>query len=651
MVPARLVVARLTRARVKSMRRLMKRAAVLAALMVAVGVTVLAAPATRSAASVGTVSFSTTPALYPAFDPAVSDYVVRCDAGAPVQVSVSNSDGADTTTTVSVDGQAPQTGAFVASVSLGQGQEFTITVTQGATTKEYFVRCLPADFPTWTSDRPGTPQAEYYVVAPALGSGTGRYVIIYDTNGVPVWWMAPPPGRKPVDAKLTATGDVLWTESDTSGVALDAAERGLDGSTVDDSITPDGYSSDQHDVELLPNGNYLVMGDYSRCCYDLSSYGGPANAPILDNVIQEVTPSGLAVWTWDAADHIGVDELLPQWWGAAAQFGAPFDTLHINSAEMDATGNLLVSFRYEGVYKVTNPTAATNAGKIIWKLGGTAPTMEPGTQLTVVGDPVFAGGGDFGGQHYARFFDAGDGNEYVTLHDNGSNTGRPPRGVRYQIDETAGTATMVEDVRDTADPGFTSICCGSAKRLPGGDWVMSWGFGDSVMELTPTGDRMFVLTFTQPSYRADPVLPGVLTPEELRAGMDTQYVTATMDTDDDGCPDVKEPLLVPPTDPANPWDFFSVPVPALFAAADPTVVFKDTAVGAGDAQAVFAYFKAGAKTGTTDYEQDLNQNGIKDGMEYDRSVAGSGMSGPPDGVIAASDAQLAFAQFKLGYQC
>ncbi len=123
------------------------------------------------------------------------------------------------------------------------------------------------------------------------------------------------------------------------------------------------------------------------------------------------------------------------------------------------------------------------------------------------------------------------------------------------------------------------------------------------------------------------------------------------ESDDDGCADAKELLLVPPTDPLDPWDFFSVPVPALFAAQYPTTVFRDGTVSTADAEAVFAYFKKGAKTGTTEYEQDLNLNGIRDGLEYDRSVLGPGHSGPPDGVVSATDAQLAFAQFKMGYKC
>ncbi|TAK62615.1 MAG: hypothetical protein EPO22_07345, partial [Dehalococcoidia bacterium] len=131
----------------------------------------------------------------------------------------------------------------------------------------------------------------------------------------------------------------------------------------------------------------------------------------------------------------------------------------------------------------------------------------------------------------------------------------------------------------------------------------------------------------------------------------TATVNTTLDTDGDGCADVKEPLLVPPTDPNNPWDFFSVPVPALYAASNPLIVFRDSVVSATDAQAVFAYFKKAAKTGSLEYEQDLNGNGVKDGIEYDRSVAAPGVSGAPDGVVSATDAQLAFAQFKFGYHC
>ena len=94
-----------------------------------------------------------------------------------------------------------------------------------------------------------------------------------------------------------------------------------------------------------------------------------------------------------------------------------------------------------------------------------------------------------------------------------------------------------------------------------------------------------------------------------------------------------------------------MPVPALFAAVDPTTDVRDSLVLAGDADAVAAYFKRSAKAGTAVYEQDLDGNGVADGIQYDRSSNGTGGSGPPDGVITGTDEQLAFAQFKRSYHC
>lgn len=145
---------------------------------------------------------------------------------------------------------------------------------------------------------------------------------------------------------------------------------------------------------------------------------------------------------------------------------------------------------------------------------------------------------------------------------------------------------------------------------------------------------------------ADPDGDGLSNVSEMANGTDP----CAPDTDADGCGDGLE-LGFPALSPTNAWDFFSVPVPALLAASNPLTDFRDSVVTAGDAQATFAYFKAAATSGKTVYEQDLNGNGIKDGVEYDRSVIGPGRSGAPDGVVSATDAQLAFAQFKLAYHC
>jgi hypothetical protein len=149
---------------------------------------------------------TTTPAVYPSFDPGVSDYVIRCD-GDPVQVHVDTPPN----TSASVDGQPAHEGSFDTQVNVTTGQSFTITVKgSGSPDTTYHVRCLPTKFPTWTAERNGTPQSAFYVTTPsvALSGGVG-YVSIFDANGVPVWWANSNP--QPVDATLLPDGNIAWT--------------------------------------------------------------------------------------------------------------------------------------------------------------------------------------------------------------------------------------------------------------------------------------------------------------------------------------------------------------------------------------------------------------------------------------------------------
>jgi len=477
-------------------------------------------------AAAAVTGVSTTPALYPAFNTGISDYVVRCTPTTPVKVTVTAPSG----TTVLVDGQ-PWSGTAI-SVSLNYEQSFTIQATTSGNTQDYYVRCLPSGFPTWTSQRSGSPQAAYYVVAPSLGFRASRWVIIYDTNGVPMWWMAPATNL-PLDAKLVQNAgrtDLLWTDMQSGNVNVGpgAEEHSLDGSFTRTIhiVSPLGgptYNLNPHEVQLLTNGDYLVIGDYARSGVNLSSIGGATSATILDDVVQEVTPGGVAVWTWDVYNHVGINEVDSQWRSTATSGNGAHDVFHINSAVNDASGNLLVSLRYtNAVFYVTNPSSSTNPGKVIWKLGGTTTQQDGGKVLTI--SDANCSGSCFGGQHYARFYDAGDGNVYVTLHDNGTGRGRAPRAVRYLIDAGAARATRVEQITDPMI-GYSS-CCGSAAKLPlpGGDWVTSWGSNPLVAEYSSTGARVFNITFNGAySYRADPVLPGVLSQDELRAAMNTLH--------------------------------------------------------------------------------------------------------------------------------
>ena len=46
-----------------------------------------------------------------------------------------------------------------------------------------------------------------------------------------------------------------------------------------------------------------------------------------------------------------------------------------------------------------------------------------------------------------------------------------------------------------------------------------------------------------------------------------------------------------------------------------------------------------------DYDSDSNANGVEDGVEYDRSSAGTSISGPPNGAVSLIDVSVVLQQF------
>lgn len=452
-----------------------------------------------------TLQITTSPGLFPGFSTAVSDYVSRCDASAPVRVSVSAPEG----TTVSVAGQAPKGGSFTAEVTRDVGQRFTIVVDGPSVDTTHHVRCLPADFPAFNANRTGATQAEFYVTVPSVGS----YPVIFDNNGVPVWWGAT---KATFFALLLPNGRIAWN----AGGRIE--EHRFDGSLVR-TYELVGEPFDFHDLLVLPNGNHVGVSLTQRPHSDLSSWGGPSDTTILDHIIQEVTPQGTVAWSWTTSEHIPVTETTTAW--RESELASPggglnsdYDPYHYNSIESTGDG-YIVSFRHlDAIYKIDKATE-----DIVWKLGGTSRPES----LTVVDDPVFAsgGGGGFGGQHDARLLSDGT----VSLYDNGSARNRPPRAVRYRLDTAAGTATLVHSVSDPSVQPI-SFCCGSTRILPGGNYVIGWGGNGTnspdVTETTRSGARIFDLSFPGASiftYRGLPVLPGVLSKSTLRSGMDAQF--------------------------------------------------------------------------------------------------------------------------------
>jgi Arylsulfotransferase (ASST) len=483
-----------------------RRRLVIALLAVVLGTVVLAGCLPPPAGT--PASITTDPPLFPAFQTGITNYVVRCNPGTPVAVHVTS----PTSTLVSVNGGYPQGGIYGAYVNQQPGQRFTIAVTTDPAhdvTTRYNVRCLPTDFPQWNVQTAPYGLTPFFMTAP-LTSSTPTYTGIYDRNGVPLWWSKP---EATINSTLLPDGNVGTMTSE--GVD----ERTLDGTFVR-SVKTVGGRADGHDVLLLPNGHFVLVTIQARPGVDLTAVGGPANASVCDHVVQEIDPAdGSVVWSWDTYDHIPVTEMDPQWWPGAIAAGPTisycgYDVYHWNAIEPTGTGFILSYRHLDAVYEIDQAS-----GNILWKLGGT-PRPE---RLTMVGDPVFTGGSHFGGQHDSRLLPDGT----VTFFDDGSGLPRLGRAVRYSINTTAHTATLLDSV---SDPGVSaSYCCGSARYLGSGVWVIGWGgSADGVGKGTESvnGIRQYSLSFPGGSgiiYRMIPLKSSQVTTQQLVDAMDTRF--------------------------------------------------------------------------------------------------------------------------------
>ena len=468
----------------------------------------LAACATASPAPAAAgVQIKTDPAMRPGFKSSVPDYVSRCAPGKPLRFSVGVSGG----DSVAIGDGPRHTSDFSVDVPVETGSDVMVRVTSGGRTSNHHVRCLPPGFPDWQARRHGTPQAQWYVITP-LGPRPRGYVAVFDARGVPVWWFYSDT-YGPWDGKLLPNGNFIWSRqlNDLFSVNPDVAweEHALDGRTLR-VLKTSGTPTDWHDLEQMPNGHFLLECYRPRSNVDLSGHGGPKHANVYDGEIQELDSDGKLVWRWNSKDHIKLSEI--RWWDwihARQAKRAPskrvYDLVHLNSVEADGHGGVIASSRYlDAAFRIERKT-----GRITWKLGGT----KTARRLKISGDP--RGDQPFSGQHDVRLEPDGT----VTVYDNGTLEKRAPRVLRYRIDAKAGTAKMLEGFGQSDVP--RSGWGGSARKLPGGNWVIQWGGTTLMTERTPGGRRVMDIDFRDDmhSYRAFPIPKGRISAQQLRRGM------------------------------------------------------------------------------------------------------------------------------------
>lgn len=366
---------------------------------------------------------------------------------------------------------------------------------------------LPADFPSsrFESLRPAPPGL--FVVTFSSSADQRPWVIVFDTKGVPRWWYNP--DTRALWGQILANGDLVWARSFGDGYGLDprmAHEVRSESGRLLRLVRTGGSIVDGHEYRQLPNGNVL-LDTYVPETADLRRFGGPKLAAIASAEVQEVDPAGKVLWHWNSRGHIGLRET-GRWWRNVLSnprrrlHREIFDPVHINSIEPRGSEVVISTRHTDAVYGIDRAT-----GEINWKLGG----IRTGKSLRVTGDPATK---LLGGQHDARI----DRRGRLTVFDNGKDRPRRPRVVFYRLDLKQRRAIYRGQLNDPEVK--RSHCCGSARELNGGGWLVSWGDNPLVTGFDRAGRIAFRLHLPASTFRAVPAPPGATSVAQLERGME-----------------------------------------------------------------------------------------------------------------------------------
>lgn len=366
----------------------------------------------------------------------------------------------------------------------------------------------PPDFPRIEFERLRPGPEGLFVVSTVRSRNAPPWVMVFDEDGHALWWFRP--STLAFDAQILPNGRVAWSRGFGDGYGIDprsAAEvHSLDGGLRRLIRTP-GSITDVHEFEPAPDGHVFLDSYVPQGRIDLSRWDGPRRANVVLPRIIELDREGKVVWEWQSRGHIRLVES-HRWWNdnvlqnpKQVKGRETFDAVHLNSVDPWGEDRVVISARHtDAVYGLEK-----SSGEVLWKLGGT-PTRD---SLRIVGDPY--GQIPFGGQHDARMT-----SDILSVYDNETKRGRPPRAVFYRIDAEAGTATYISALRDPIIK--SSHCCGSVRAF-GDGWLVNWGDNRWITGFDRAGRVSFRLHLPSSAYRAIPVPPGAVSEAELAAGM------------------------------------------------------------------------------------------------------------------------------------
>src|SRR5262249_26122544 len=202
-----------------------------------------------------------------------------------------------------------------------------------------------------------------YFMAPFANSNTTTARLqILDDRGKPLFQRQYTGVFRPTDFKVQPNGLLTYFLSGAEKYyAMDSAYA-----VVDSFICGNGYPTDLHELQILPDGHALLMS-YDPQPVDMSVIvpGGNPNAVVFGLIVQELDQNKDVVFQWRSWDHFAITDCSPN---PVDLKGAFIDYCHGNSIEKGPDGNLIISSRHMNEITKIN----RNTGDTIWRLGRNA---------------------------------------------------------------------------------------------------------------------------------------------------------------------------------------------------------------------------------------------------------------------------------------
>jgi|WetSurMetagenome_2_1015567.scaffolds.fasta_scaffold02724_4 hypothetical protein len=339
--------------------------------------------------------------------------------------------------------------------------------------RDFLIR--PDSLPAFTIYNSGETASGYLFIANFPGNSNNSILMILKNNGSPFFSRQQMyeafDFKKQNDNMLT-----FYEEGRHFFVGLNTSYN-----IVDSFYCGNGYSTDLHELRVLPDGSAWLMS-YDPETVDMSLVvpGGKTNAVVTGLIIQKISANKTVTFQWRSWDHFQITDATHEVLTAYS-----IDYVHGNAIEVDKDSNIILSSRHlDEITKINSTTGIT-----IWRLGG------KNNQFTFINDTL-----KFSHQHYIRRL----ANDNIMLFDNGNyHTPAFSRAVEYQIDEVSKVVNLVWQYRHTPDIYATAM--GSAQRLSNGNTLIGWGSASTTLtEVKPNGTIAYELSLpsNQMSYRA-----------------------------------------------------------------------------------------------------------------------------------------------------